>query len=154
MSYQYRGKPDPSEGLLTVERERRRNAELALTIRNLTAERAQLEANVITVATVLKELRSVVDTTRAETTHMAAYRDAVRQMPPPVHGGRTGLLAATKEIEAYDIKKRPRKERKGPSHGTWRRYYQWKCRCETCAAWSEEQSARNAARYQQRKAAA
>ena len=151
MSYKYKGKPDAVDGLLTVEQERRRNAQLAMTIRNLSFERANLESQVVTVATVLRELRSVVDTTRAETTQLAAYRERMRQLPPPVHGGRDGLLAATKESDAHDRKLKPRKPSKGVSHGTCRRYYEWKCRCETCHAWAREQSAKNAARYQQRK---
>lgn len=151
MSYQYKGKPVAVDGLLTVEQERRRNAEIAMTIRQMSLERQRLEDEAEKVRSVLDALRSSVNSERFETTRMAAYRERMRQLPPPVHGGRDGLLAATRELEAYERRLKPRKPSKGVSHGTWRRYYEWKCRCEACAEFAARQSERNRLRYQARK---
>lgn len=153
--YHYKGKPAAPASVLNIEQERRRNAEMALTLRSLELERQSLESEAERVLSVLTALRSTVDRNRAETTRIAAYREAIRKMPPPIHGGREGLLAATAEMEAFESKKtKPRKARKTSPHGTKRRYYVWGCRCEPCTQWAEQQSAVNAERYQRRKQAA
>lgn len=154
-NYQYKGKPGAEVSVVSVEQERRRNAELVSMLRRLDLERQSLEREAESVLSVLAALRSTVDGNRAETTRIAAYKEAIRKMPPPVHGGRAGLLAATAEIEAFEFKKdKIRKPRRTSPHGTKNRYYVWGCRCETCRAWAEEQSVINAERYQRRKHAA
>ena len=151
-NYQYKGKPAaPTAGIVSVEQERRRNAELMMTLRQLEMQRAQLEFEAENVASVLRALRGTVDNTRDATTKIASYKAAVRQLPLPKYGGREGLLAATKEIESHDVKARPRKPRPGPAHGSWRRYYEWKCRCETCNEWRETQRVMDRERYYARK---
>ena len=153
MSYQYKGKPAATPvSVLNVEQERRRNAELAMQLRRLELERQSLEREGEKVLSTLQALRSHVDRTRDETRRLAAYKEAMKKLPPPVHGGREGLLAATAEMEAHRPKPKPRqKEYRGPSHGTRRRYYDWKCRCEACNEWASVESSRNRKRYNQRR---
>jgi len=151
MGYQHKDKPGFGAAMLTIEQERRKNAEIALTLRQLAFERQNLEATAEKVKGTLTALRSTIDTSRDQTTLIAEYRERLRELPPPVHGGRDGLLAAVKEIDAHDARVRPRKPTKGPSHGTWRRYYQLGCRCETCNAWKQVVSERSHDRYLQQK---
>lgn len=136
MVYQYRGTQTIASEL---ERQEQLKAELE-------AEKAKLRE----AMTVRKE-NERLEAEIARTQHrFAELSKRSRLLPPPVYGGRAGLEAATREIEAYDARSNPRKERKGPSHGTWRRYYDLKCRCEPCKEWAKAQSIKNAERYQQR----
>lgn len=150
MAYQRR-EPTARTGLLSVEQERRRNAELARAIQQLRIERARLEQEAKNAADVLLALKSTVDRNRTESERMAEYREAMRKLPPPKYGGRDGLLAAVAEIDAHEMSKDKPRNPRTPAHGSKRRYYDWNCRCETCNAMIETHRAKARERYHARK---
>lgn len=153
MAYQRKATvTDIGNGLLSIEQERRRKAELARTVHALRLETLRLEHEAEQVKSVLTALRETVGSTRQETSRMSAYIQKMRQLPAPRYGGRDGLLAAVAEIEAHELSKdKPRKERPVAAHGSKRRYYVWDCRCEKCVAWRDDQRAKLSARYYARK---
>jgi hypothetical protein len=139
---------------------RHHNAQLAAELRQLEAigerlqaavdeKRAALEADRDDARAVLAALKAETVSLREETQQLVDYRRRMALMPPPIYGGRDGLLAATAEIEAYD---NPAKAA-GPSHGTRARYYApHHCRCAACNAWHEDHKARARQRHHARPA--
>lgn len=157
----------PSTTVLTVEQARRRNAELRLELAGLMAEQADLapkvEAMRAEVTAARKKLSRQIrdlDAVRAQTASIASAAEQESALPTPLYGGREGLQAAADEIEAYEsapgAKLSTVRRRRGPSHGTGKRY-EAGCRCGDCLAWRERKSAREvelkAARMERRIAA-
>lgn len=140
MSYQYKG-ADVGAGIVTVEQERRRNAELHLELRALTAENAEIVNRIRLMrdelTTAYRKLRrqvSDLEAVRAQEQLIAEAETFTSTLPEPIHGGREGLQAATEEMmlhESKDLKLSKVIQPTGPSHGT-RRRYQAGCRCQEC----------------------
>lgn len=131
---------------------RHRNSALAAELRQLDAigeqlqaavaeTRARLEAERDNALDELNKIRAERDALASQSRAIVDYRARIALLPPPVYGGRDGLLAATAEIEAHD-----HPDRNGPSHGTRKRYYDG-CRCAPCQDWHEGHKARAKARY-------
>ena len=152
--------------VVAVEQARRRNAELrrelaALTAENnaLEAERKSLDDQVATARLRVSEARRLLtrkvrdlDAIRAQMARLTTAQ--VSTFPEPVYGGREGLEAATKELEAHEAKgvpPRPDRRAKGHRHGTSGRYSMG-CRCDDCVAWRKRKSDRSLAAYHARRA--
>ena len=150
MAYQRGSSPQPATTGLSVERARRRNAELRRELAALTVENTRLEAQVQAVgeqvraaakdltAARRKLTRQIRDSTasRAQAERIAAEQQAAG--PEPVHGGAGGLLEAAGEARAAGIR-----------HGT-RRMYDTGCRCTDCQGWRDRKSARELVLQKQR----
>lgn len=145
MSYQYKGKPaEVGAPILSVEQERRRNAELHIELQALTAENTEIDKRIRLMRDELtgayrrlrKQVRDI-EAVRAQEQLVAEAKTFKSKLPPPVYGGREGLQAATEEMMAHESpglklsKELPAP--KGPSHGTVRRYATG-CRCPECLA--------------------
>lgn len=154
---------EPEAKLLTIHQVRQRNAALALELQTLTAEQAELGNRTeamrkeVTAARnrLTRQLREI-DAVRIQSDQIAAAKRYVSTLPPPVHGGREGLQAATDEMLTHESKhlnlaKAPRRP-KGPSCGTQRKYEKG-CRCDECKAWRKRRAAQ-ARTNQKRRAAA
>jgi len=142
MSYQYKGKDAaPATGMLAVEQARRRNAELHLELRALTAENAEINDKIRLMrdelTTAYRKLRKQlhdIEAVRAQEQLIAEAKAFKSELPPPRYGGREGLEAATEEMLAHEsrgLKLSKVITPTGPSHGT-RRRYQAGCRCQEC----------------------
>ena len=164
MSYQYRGKPAIAGGLLTVEQERRSNAELHLELKALTDENAELDERIRTMRKDLSEayvqLRRQIrdlDAVRAQQDLIANAQATQSELPAPKYGGREGLIAATEEILRHEYKQarlaKPRPAPKGYSHGTTKRYDAG-CRCDDCRARKSRQNSQNRLNRKRRQDAA
>ena len=151
MAYQRGTSPQPATTGLSVERARRRNAELRLELAALTAENTRLAPKVETmrrdVTAARKKLARQIrdlDVIRTQISNIAALAEHVVS-GGPVYGGPDGLQAAADEIKAHDEAglnlTKGAGPRKGPSHGTGRRYALG-CRCLECKAWRKRKSAR------------
>lgn len=155
---------EPEAKLLTIDQVRQRNAALALELQTLTAEKAELDnrgdamRKEVTAARkrLTRQLREI-DAVRVHSDQIAAAKRYVSTLPPPIHGGREGLQAATDEMLTHESKhlklaKAPRPP-KGPSCGTGRKYAKG-CRCDDCKAWRKRKSARELTNKKKRVAAA
>ena len=142
MAYQYKGKPSAGAGLLTVEQERRRNAELHIELQAITAENAEIDKRIRLMRDELtgayRKLRRQVrdlDSVRAQEQLIADAKTFKSKLPEPRYGGREGLEAATAEMMAHEAKglklSKTLAPPKGLSHGTRRRYADG-CRCTEC----------------------
>lgn len=150
----------PMVAVQSVEQARRRNAELRIELASLTAENTRLEAQVSTARLRVSEARRLLtrkirdlDAARAQAERIGAV--TVPALPTPKYGGREGLEAATAEMEAFEsqgLKLSKRRERKGPSHGTGRRYHAG-CRCGDCMGWRRRKSDQDLASHHRRQAA-
>jgi hypothetical protein len=146
--------PQPSTTVLTVEQARHRNAELRIELVGLTREGADLEASTglmreaVTAARkkLTRQIRDL-DAIRAQSDRIAADTKHEPVLPAPQYGGREGLEAAAAEIEAYEGDKLGTVRRKGPRHGTSRKY-KLGCRCDYCLGWRAKRSAVEVARQQ------
>lgn len=146
--YQHGMTVRPSATVLTVEEARRRNAALRLELAALTAEHNHLapkvEAMRADVTAARKKLSRQIrdlETARTQTANIAAHAQHAANTTP-LYGGPEGLQAAAGEIEAYESKPGAKlgTVRRGPSHGTSRRYATG-CRCDACLAWRERKTA-------------
>ncbi|QKY78998.1 hypothetical protein Jinkies_50 [Arthrobacter phage Jinkies] len=133
---------------------RHHNSRLAAELRQLEAIGERLQAAINETKTRLEAERDAalaeLNALKAQKTGyiddaqaMINYRARMALLPPPVFGGRQGLLAATAELEGRDARDH------GNSHGTKKRYYDDGCRCEKCEAWHDRHKARAKARYHQ-----
>lgn len=158
-----RGQRQTSATVLTVEQARSRNAELRREIAALIQENGHLEAQIATTRFQvtaarrrLTRLSRQLEAARAQAERLGKVTISPDPLSEPVYGGREGLEAAAAEMEAYeakDLKLSKRRERKGPSHGTGRRYAVG-CRCGDCMGWRERKSTQSLAGYHARKRAA
>lgn len=145
MSYQYKGRPaEVGAPILSVEQERRRNAELHIELQALNAENAEIDKRIRLMRDELtgayRRLRKQVrdlEAVRAQEHLIAEAKTFQSKLPPPVYGGREGLQAATEEMMAHESKdlklSKVLPAPAGPSHGTMRRY-ETGCRCSDCLA--------------------
>lgn len=157
MGYQYRGKQAPA--VMPIEQARRINAELRRELAALTAENADLEPKVdamrrgVTAARkkLARQIRDI-EVARIQTRNIAALA-ATPTAPESVYGGREGLQAAADEIEAHEAAEGAKLgtvRRRGPRHGTGRKY-SLGCRCEECQAWRKRKSAAERATQNRRR---
>ena len=96
MVYQYRGNQQ-----LAKELDR-----LAAAKEEARKERKERHSLLMNIRREQKRLEEIQEETRlleAEIRHITA---SIRTLPEPIHGGPSGLLAAAKEIEDYDRRKR------------------------------------------------
>jgi len=161
MAYAYKGRPAAVEGspLLSVEQERKRNAELHLELKAVTAENKEIDQRIRLMrdelATAYRKLRKQVrdlEAVRAEERLIAEAKTFKSKLPPPRFGGPEGLKAATEELmahEARNLKLSKEIIANGPIHGTWRRY-EAGCRCKACRGWRALKSTRYRANLDRR----
>jgi outer membrane murein-binding lipoprotein Lpp len=140
-----------TQTVVPVEHARRLNAALRLELASLTSENAVLAPKVETmrrdVTAARKKLARQIrdlDAIRAQISNIAALAEHVVS-GGPVYGGPDGLQAAADEIKAHGEAglnlTKGAGPRKGPSHGTGRKYALG-CRCVECRAWRKRKSAR------------
>ena len=113
---------------------------------NLAAELTVAKADLSKAREQLTKTIKEADAVRAQAAQIRAAADYLNTLPEPVHGGRAGLEAATREILEHEARKKaagtvvtleprqtPTRPAKGPAHGT-QACYRAGCRCLRCRA--------------------